>query len=320
MTLATSSAYRACIELQSGVITRRQAVGADLPTTLIDSRLRSGRWQQLQQGVYATFTGTPDRQALLWAAVLRAGPTAVLSHWTAAELFGLDDEPRGLIHVTVPTRRRTKPIRGAAIHHSNEVTSSRHPLLMPPRTRIEATVIDLTQLSRDFDQAFGWLSRSVGRGLTTEAHLLAAIDTRRRLRWRGELLTALTDLSEGAMSPLERQYVYGVERAHGLPAAKRQYKIVTDGLTRYLDNFYEDARLAVELDGRAAHPPERRWADSHRDNAHASIGIMTLRYNMLDCTQRACESAAQVAALLAARGVPVSPHPCGRSCAVGVVP
>ncbi len=302
------------LDRQAGVVSRKQALAVGLPATLIDSKLRSGRWRQLQQGVYATFTGTPDRQGQLWAAVLRGGPAATLSHWTAAELFGLTDEPRDLIHVAVPTRRRTKPIHGAVIHLSDTACRSRHPALTPPRTRIEHTVIDLTQLSDSFDQAFTWVCRSVGRGLTTPGQLLAVVDARLRLRWHEELLNALSDVAEGVMSPLERRYVHGVERAHGLPPAMRQYKIVTDGQTRYLDNFYKAAKLAVELDGRAAHPPEQRWADSHRDNAHASIGIMTLRYNMHDCTERACACAAQVARLLQARGVPVLPHPCGSNC------
>jgi hypothetical protein len=314
MTLALSDTFQTLLELQSGVISRQQAMESGLPPAAIDSQVRSGRWQRLHSGVYATFTGRPDRQAQLWAAVLRAGPAAALSYWTAAELFGLTSEPRELIHVTVPHGAR--PISGVMVHRSGSVTDARHPMLLPPRTRIEHTVIDLTQVAGSFDQAFNWLSRAVGRRLTTQARLSAALAARQRARWRAELLMALGDVTEGIMSPLERRYVYGVERAHGLPPARRQVKIVTDGRTRYLDNLYEDAQLAVELDGRATHPPEQRWSDSHRDNAHASIGLLTLRYNWQDCTELACASAAQVAALLRMRGVAVSPRRCSQDCSV----
>jgi len=58
---------------QRGVITRRQALSAGLGAGLIESRLELGRWQRLHTGVYAAFSGPPDRQATLWAAVLRAG-------------------------------------------------------------------------------------------------------------------------------------------------------------------------------------------------------------------------------------------------------
>ncbi len=67
--------------------------------------------------------------------------------------------------------------------------------------------------------------------------------------------------------------------------------------------------LAVELDGRAAHPPEQRWADSKRDNAHAALGILTVRYNWADVTTRPCLVAAEVAALLRQRGTAVMLRP-----------
>ena len=60
---------------------------------MIKFRVRSGRWRQIHPGVYATFTGMPGRGARLWAAVLSAGPGAVLSYQTAAELQGLADKP-----------------------------------------------------------------------------------------------------------------------------------------------------------------------------------------------------------------------------------
>jgi very-short-patch-repair endonuclease len=70
----------------------------------------------------------------------------------------------------------------------------------------------------------------------------------------------------------------------------------------------------VELDGQAAHPPEQRWADSHRDNEHAVLGIMTVRYNWSDVTNRPSLVAAEVAALLQMRGTGVRLRRCGPSC------
>ncbi|MGH3400387.1 MAG: hypothetical protein ACRDPO_37470, partial [Streptosporangiaceae bacterium] len=60
--------------------------------------------------------------------------------------------------------------------------------------------------------------------------------------------------------------------------------------------------VAVELDGRAAHPADRRWPDIHRDNAAASAGVITLRYGWLDVTRHPCRVAAQVAEVLRLRG------------------
>ena len=127
-------------------------------------------------------------------------------------------------------------------------------------------------------------------------------------------MIALTDVADGARSPLERRYITAVQRPHGLPKALRQAKITVGGRYRYLDNFYREAQLAVELDGRSFHQPERRWADSHRDNDHAGQGILTLRYSWADITNRPCEVAAQVAELLRHRGTAVELRRRGDSC------
>jgi very-short-patch-repair endonuclease len=187
-------------------------------------------------------------------------------------------------------------------------------VLLLPRTRIEETVLDLTQVSANFDEAFDWLCKAVGRRLTTPNLLWSALHSRPRARWRSDLVIALTDVTDGARSLLERRYITYVERPHGLPKARRQAKITVGGRSRYLDNLYAEAQLAVELDGSAFHPPEQRWADSHRDNDHAAGGILTLRYSWADIVNRPCEVAAQVADLLRRRGTAVELRQCGAGC------
>ncbi len=189
-----------------------------------------------------------------------------------------------------------------------------HPAASPPRTRIEETVLDLAQASATFDDAFGWLCRAVGRRLTTPELLRGALQERSRARWRGDLSIALGDITGGVRSPLERRYVTNVERPHGLPAARRQARIEVGGRRRYVDNLYEEAMLAVELDGLAAHPPEQRWADSHRDNELAAAGVLTLHFSWHDVNAGCCLTAGQVSALLIMRGVQVTPRPCGPAC------
>jgi very-short-patch-repair endonuclease len=175
-------------------------------------------------------------------------------------------------------------------------------------------VIDLTQAAASFDDAFGWMCRAVGRRLTTAPRLQAALDARPKVRWRAGLTAAVDDIGSGVMSGLEHRYVTAVERRHGLPAAQRQAKVVLGHRTRYVDNLYEDADLAVELDGQVAHSIEDRWADMHRDNAHAAVGLLTLRYNWADVTVRPCLVAYQVTEILRQRGTPVRLRQCGPHC------
>jgi very-short-patch-repair endonuclease len=317
MTANLPASCRQLIRLQRGVIARWQAPTVKLAPTTINSLLRTGRWQPLQRGVYATFSGKPGRDAELWAAVLRVGPQAVLSHQTAAELDGLTSTRGAVIHVTVPGSARVDPIPGIRLHRSERLTEARHPTRVPPRTRVEETVLDLTQAAKDIDGAFGWLCQGCGSWLTTPDLLLTALRQRRKVRWRDILLSALGDISDGAHSVLEIRYVRDVERPHGLPRARRQARATRRSGRIYLDNLVERYRTCIELDGKAAHPVAERWRDIARDNASAAEGIITLRYGWSDVAEHPCQTAAQIAAVLRSRGWAGQATPCGRSCVAG---
>ncbi|HEY4854686.1 MAG TPA: hypothetical protein VII22_28190 [Streptosporangiaceae bacterium] len=315
---------RELLELQRGVLARWQAPAVGLDPSVIDGALRRGRWRPLYRGVYAAFTGDPAREAVLWAAVLRAGPGAALSHYSAAELDRLTDRPASLIHVTIDSTRklamrtheRSDLAPGIVVHRSGRVNAARHPSRTPPRTRIEETTLDLTQISADAESAFSWISRACGSRLTTPHLLRVALESRSRLRWRAELTGSLTEAGAGVHSVLEHRYVRAVERPHRLPVAQRQARIALGGRTRYLDNFYQEFLVAVELDGQAAHPVAERWRDISGDNASSGVGVSTLRYSWADVTQRPCALAGQIASVLRLRGWTGRPHACGPRCSV----
>jgi len=304
------------LELQCGVISRGQAIALGLSDQAVSRRLRTGSWQQLHLGVYATFTGEPGRTAVLWAAVLRSGPGAVLSHQTAAELYRLTDKLSSVVHVTVPTGRRVRGAADLRIHRSSRIGVARHPALLPPRTRVEETVIDLTQVSRSFDEAFHWLCQACGGRLTTAGHLRTVLSQRKKVRYRCEITAALAAIAEGVHSNLENHYVQNVERAHHLPVASRQARLILGARHCYLDNLYREFGVGVELDGQATHRIQDRWRDVHRDNALTGLGIITLRYNWADITERACQVAAEISTVLRTRGWKGTPRPCGPGCSL----
>jgi hypothetical protein len=255
---------------------------------------------------------------MLWAVLTRAGPDAALSHETAAELYGFarhveDHAPP--IHVTAPHHRHHTQIPGVILHRVGNIAARCHPFLMPPRTTVEATVLDLIDGANSADEAFGWVCRAVGKRLTSSDRLDSGIRQRGRLRWRAAMLDALRDVDQGVRSNLEFRYVREVERPHGLPRARRQVRMVRSGRVCYLDNLYSAYAVGVELDGLVAHPPGERWRDFRRDNAGAADGIITLRYGWADVTGQPCEVASQVAAVLRRRGWVGSPRTCGSSCA-----
>jgi very-short-patch-repair endonuclease len=308
-----------CVDLinfQRGVLSRVQALESGVGSGTVIARLRGGRWQRLHRGVYATFTGEPGREAALWAALQRVGPEAVLSHHTAAELSKLASRQSQLIHVTVPRHVHLRAIPGIALHRSSRIDQARHPSLSPARTRIEETTLDLAGTATDLDDALAWLARACGGRLTTPNLLRAALGQRARIRWRSELAIALDDIAAGAHSVLELRYVRRVERAHRLPRARRQVRSAIGQHTGYRDALYTEFGVAVETDGRAAHPAEAHWQDQRRDNAAAADGIVTLRYSWTDITQRPCLVAAQVAAALRSRGWHDTSRPCGPTCPI----
>ena len=300
---------------QSGVLAARQLTRAGVTKSAINSKLRIGRWRRMHRGVYATFSGEPTRLAQLWAAVLCAGPGAMLSHQTAAELARLADRPSDLIHVTVPITRRVVKAPGIVVHYSSRAREALHPARLPPQTRIEETVLDLASAAQTFDDACGWVTRSLQRGLTTQAGLAHCLELRPKIRWRSELGEMLTLDAAGLHSVLELRYRRDVERPHGLPWGTRQARFRRGEHNEYRDVLYEAYVTAVELDGELAHIGER-WRDDRRDNAAAADGIVTLRYSWFDVTKSPCQVAAEVALVLARRGF-AGARPCSPSCPVG---
>jgi hypothetical protein len=190
-----------------------------------------------------------------------------------------------------------------------------HPARLPPQTRVEETVLDLVDRAGSLDDAVGWVTRALGRRLTTRDKLGAALAQRARLRWRRELTELLSSDLAGLMPVLERRYQREVERRHRLPSGARQVRARRGDRTEYRDVLYEVYGTCVELDGRLAHPGEERWRDIRRDNAVAAGGGVTLRYGWLDITAWPCQTAAEVDRALRSRGFPGA-RPCGPACPV----
>ena len=309
---------RNLIRYQSGVITRSQALQAGLSADMIKFGVSSDRWRQIHRGVYATFTGMPSRRAYLWAAVLWAGPGAMLSYETAAELQRLTGRPAKTIHVTVPEAApRLARSSGVSIHRSARAVEAVLGQSNPPRTKVEETVLDLTQAAANFDDVCGWITRAFARDLTDEDRLRAAMRQRPRLRWRADLHELIAAAASGDHSVLEYRYDRDVERAHGLPEPVRQAPFADpDGRRGRRDRVYRAYGVVVELDGRLGHGPEDQWRDKDRDNAAALDGHQSLRYGWTNVRWHPCATALQVARVLRVHGWDGWPRPCSPGCPV----
>src|SRR5881227_2105975 len=81
-------------ELQHGVVAIWQLLALGFGRDAVSYRLRTGSLHQLYRGVYAVGHTALSLDGRLIAAVFSAGPNAVLSHRSAALLWGLLEDSR----------------------------------------------------------------------------------------------------------------------------------------------------------------------------------------------------------------------------------
>ena len=264
---------------QNGVVSRSQAIRAGLSTDMIKFRLRSGRWRLMHRGVYATFTGVPGRGARLWAAVLSAGPGAVLSYQTAAELHGLADRPTNPIHVTVPHERHVLAAKGVACTGRAGRLRPCRASTYPPRTKVEETVLDLTQTAKTFDDVCGWVTRAIARDLTDETRLQRGHDratgcagartcTNSSWRRRAATIRCWSSATTGTWSGRT-----GCRSRLGRCRSPRR-AVGGGGVTACTRSM----AWWSSLTGGWRTRPRDRWKDKARDNAAAADGKQSLRY------------------------------------------
>ena len=135
-------------ERQHGVVARRQLLALGFTPEAIEHRIAKGRLHPLYRGVYAVGRPELTQHGRWMAAILAKGPAAVLSHRSAASLYGIALQKGNAIHVAVPAHARRSSSRGITVHRRNELSATTRQGI--PVTRIEDTLIDLaTQTTRD---------------------------------------------------------------------------------------------------------------------------------------------------------------------------
>jgi hypothetical protein len=163
--------------------------------------------------------------------------------------------------------------------------------------------------------AIAALADACGGRRTTARRLRQTMNRRSRVPRRRWVAAVLDDVTGGTCSVLEHAYLRDVERAHGLPTARRQLRVVAAGTA----TTYRDADIAgmvvVELDGRLFHDSsDARDRDMERDLDAALDGRTTVRLGWGQVVQRSCGTAAKIAHLLTMRGWTGRIVRCGPSC------
>ena len=189
------------------------------------------------------------------AAVLACGPGAVLSHRDAAALWGIRNDHRAKIDVTVPGRRRGPA--SVTVHESPLADDERTTRAGIPVTTLFRTIIDLSTAVNDAQlrRAMNEAERQGPQPPPSLASLCERHAGRAgiaRVRELGGLTPRLT------RSELEDAFLAYCER-HALPLP--QTNIVLAGYE--VDCSWADHRLVAELDGYEFHRTRIDLADDH---------------------------------------------------------
>jgi len=271
---------------QHGVVTAAQARAAGLSADAVRHRVRAGWLVRLHRGVYRIGPlGT--RWTAQMAALLAAGDSAALSHWSAAEVWGLIATPPEAIHLTT-TRAGATSRSGLRLHRTHSLRAAVHDglrLITPVRT-----LQDIATRTRGHT-----LERAVEeaqiRRLTTEAELRAT-----RGAGAGALQAAIPHEAGFTRSEAERALLRLIRQAR-LPPPRTNVRVAG----HEVDAHWPDHPLVVEIDGYAYHRTRRAFErDRARDADLARAGHRTLRLTYRRLTAHPHEAVATLASLLTA--------------------
>jgi hypothetical protein len=227
---------------QHGVVSIEQLRGLGYSQETIRHAIKAGRLHPVCHGVYGVGHAGVSRQGQCLAAVLSCGDGALLSHRSAAWLWGLTKRWQPTIEVTAVSPRRTR--ESIHVHSAEALTpddrtqSAGIPVTAIPRTLLDFAAIDPHFLSRALDNAHRL-------GLLDLIAIDALISRSRGFKGVARLRTALEVHRPSAFtrSGLERHFL-DLTHSAGLPQPSMNFFV--EGYE--LDAYWPIERFAVELD------------------------------------------------------------------------
>lgn len=271
---------------QHGVVSTAQLRSAGFSFPGINRRLETARLHRIHRGVYAVGHDRLSERGRWMAAVLACGDGAVLSHLSAAGLWGIRRRIRRVsesggrgesdpVHVTVPSTAGKKRRNGIALHRSST-------LLARDRTRHDG--IPVTRPSRTLADLGPLLSPAQFAAALREAEFL-----RLPIENRFE--------SDGARTELEHRII-ALCRRHRLPQPGVNVRV-----DRYeVDFLWREHSLVVEVDGWNSHRSRSAFEDDRSRDARLKIlGYEVVRFTWRQVTRDRRGVAETIRTLLHAR-------------------
>ncbi|MCU1485696.1 MAG: hypothetical protein JWN67_2442 [Actinomycetia bacterium] len=287
---------------QLGLATRSQFLALGATDEVIERRLDAGVVRAIHPGVYlyASWPFTHETRQL--AAVLACGPTAVLSHRSAAVLHGFEGIRRVRPELTV-VGTRLPLLDDVTLHRTDTLDPiDRSQVGVLPVTSKARTLLDLGAVV-PFELVYEAVHAACVEKLVTHQELLSVLDRVGKRGRRGTaslraiLREALPD--ERLASMLERDLLALIRRA-GVPEPELQHRLVcADGRVVVLDFAWPALKFAIEADGHRWHAtPKKLEADNARRRSIRATGWTLDAYGFGDVHARASKVLAEIRASL----------------------
>lgn len=281
---------------QHGVVSQRQLLALGFSERTIKLRLDAGRLNPIHREVYAVGHSRVSRHGRWRGAVLAYGDLALLSHRTAAALWGLARAGPHPIEVTAPRGRQGLRRReGVWIHRGRLHTEDRAERAGIPVTTVARTLFDFAEVEsfQRLEQAWEEADRLKLLRLREVEQVCARGYGRRALKPIHQLWAAAKAPAEGR-SPLEQRF-HDFCRDHRLPEPARNVHV----LGHEVDALWPDAKLVVELDSWEFHSHRAAFErDRARDPKFLIAGYRTIRITHLRLDNEAPDLAAEIRQLL----------------------
>jgi very-short-patch-repair endonuclease len=272
---------------QFGHVTRHQLLDLGVPARTITRWAQTHRLVTVHTGVYAVGHQQHTAVAKGMAAVLACGDQAVLSHDSAAALWGIRTWP-AQPEVTAPHDRRRPGIRT----HRTETLTSKD---VRRRCNIRVTSPSRTILDIRGRLTDRQLVRAVNE-LRLQKHLRAA--ELQRLITASPRVQSLIDPHQNPTRSGGEDAFLEFCRTHGLPVPKVNTKIF--GHER--DAIFQAEKVIVEVDGYTYHKDRHSFeSDRERDAVAAEHGYLTIRLTWRRITVRPAHEAARLRRILEQR-------------------
>jgi very-short-patch-repair endonuclease len=250
----------------------------------IEWRLRHGRLHQLHRGVYAVGHTAITQEGRWMGAVLFCGDGAVLSHGSAAALWGIRGSSRGAIEVTSGSKARSRGgiHRHYAVLPTDEVTVERG----IPVTTVPRTIFDLAA-TEGADVAESALRQSEYLRLHDRLSLPDLLERYPRRPGAKAVRAALGRRRETpgrVRSPLEEVFLPFLRR-HRLPLPQLNAWLEVGGRRCQVDCLWPAQRQIVELDGWQAHGTRFAFRDDRARDRRlhiAGYSITRLTWSQLE--------------------------------------